>query len=193
MSAPAAEHAVVAPRLESSMSPTTSPHRARDYAALLDRFPPEPLPLPPELREDRMVHVVDAAWEMLANTGVSWLGFYFKNPHQDTMTLGPRRDKPACSPIELYGVCGRCWYERRPIIVADVRSLGPEYIACDPRDRSEVVIPLLDPRAECYAVLDLDSYDPGAFEVADVIGLTTLLEHAGLSARPPAPLPIIRV
>ena len=36
---------------------------------------------------------------------VSWVGFYFLG--EGEMTLGPRRDKPACSPIGLHGACGR--------------------------------------------------------------------------------------
>lgn len=175
------------------MSPTTTPHPVRDYAALLDRFAPEPRLLPPYLREERMVHVVDIAWEVVGGKGVSWLGFYLKDAQSDQMTLGPRRDKPACSPIGLYGICGRSWYERRPVIVRDTAALGTDYIACDPKDRSEVVIPLLDEQGRCYGVFDVDSYDVGAFDTADVIGMTTLVEHAGLSVRQPAPLPIIRV
>jgi putative methionine-R-sulfoxide reductase with GAF domain len=120
---------------------------------------------------------------MLSPRGVSWIGFYIKTPGKDEMILGPRRDKPACSPIGLHGMCGRSWLERRPIIVHDVATLGKDYIACDPKDRSELVIPLFEADGTCYGVLDSDSYDVGSFETSDVVGLTHAVEHTGLSAR----------
>ena len=67
------------------------------------------------------------------------------------------------------------------MVVRDVAELGGDYIACDPRDRSEVVVPCLDAFDElCWGVLDLDSYDTHAFSMIDVAGLTKLLIHAGL-------------
>ena len=159
-------------------------HLVRDYAPLLDRFQATRL-LAAHSREDSMRRVVDALWEATGTRGVSWIGFYTKVNGRDEMILGPLRDKPACSPIGLNGVCGRCWLERRPIVVADVAMLGKNYIACDPRDRSEVVIPLLESDGTCWGVLDADSYDTNSFDTADVVGLTTLAEHAGLSAAEP--------
>jgi putative methionine-R-sulfoxide reductase with GAF domain len=173
------------------MSPTDT--HTRDYAPLLDRFDPEPRLLPAHQRDARMQTVVDAAWEALSPRAVSWIGFYFKNPRKDEMTLGPRRDKPACSPLGLHGMCGRCWYARKPMIVRDVATLGAGYIACDPRDKSELVIPLFEADGSCYAVLDADSFDTDAFHTADVIGLTTLVEHAGLSQQPATPREIVRL
>ena len=100
----------------------------------------------------------------------------------DELVLGPRRDKPACSPIGLHGVCGRAYTSRRPLVVSDVAELGENYVACDPRDRSEVVIPLVDDDGTCWAVLDLDSHQLGAFDETDVEGLTAVLRAAGLTA-----------
>ena len=175
------------------MGAVQTTHPRRDYAPLLDQFSPEARLLPPALRDDRMAQVVDALWGLVGTRGVSWIGFYAKHPQRDEMVLGPRRDKPACSPIGLHGMCGRCWAERRPVIVADVATLGVNYIACDPRDRSEIVIPLIEGDGHCWGVLDADSYDAGAFDTADVVGLSTLVEHAGLSApRDPSP-PILRL
>ena len=45
----------------------------------------------------------DTFWEHLSPTGISWIGFYTIEPGADEMLLGPRRDKPACSPIGLHG------------------------------------------------------------------------------------------
>lgn len=134
-------------------------------------------------RDERMRRVVDALWEGLRDTGVSWVGFYLDQPGEpddQRLVLGPRRDKPACSPIGLNGVCGQALTSRATRIVPDVRELGANYVACDPRDRSEIVIPLIDARGSCWGVLDLDSHDIGAFDETDERGLRTVLAAGGL-------------
>ncbi len=133
--------------------------------------------------DDRMKRVVDALWEALADQDVSWVGFYTDQPDEPDdrrLVLGPHRDKPACSPIGLHGVCGQALRFRRPRIVEDVADLGEDYIACDPSDRSEIVIPLLNSEGRCWAVLDLDSTKEGAFDKTDEQGLTLILAAAGL-------------
>ena len=124
--------------------------------------------------------VVDVLWEALKDMGVSWVGFYL-HQGRDELVLGPRRDKPACSPIGLHGACGQVFASRRAMVVRDVAELGENYVACDPRDRSEVVIPLLDDDRSCWGVLDLDSHEMGAFDETDVEGLTAVLRAAGLT------------
>jgi putative methionine-R-sulfoxide reductase with GAF domain len=137
--------------------------------------------------DDRMRRVADVLWEELRDAGVSWVGFY--TVKGDAMVLGPCRSKPACSPIGLHGVCGQALISGAPRIVRDVKDLGDAYVACDPRDRSEVVVPLLHARraAEArsehahpaWAVLDLDSWSVGAFDESDAAGLADVLEVAG--------------
>jgi putative methionine-R-sulfoxide reductase with GAF domain len=162
---------------------TVSPTRpARDYARLSGLLRPGPV------RQSTMASAVDALWDVLAPTSVSWLGFYTKSVVGAEMTLGARRDKPACSPISLEGMCGRSFLARRPIVLRDARTLTSGYIACDPNDRGEVVIPLLEADGSCWGVLDLDSYEPGAFDERDAAELTRLMEQVGLSA-PPAQRP----
>jgi len=151
------------------------PRFRRDYAALL-----------PSVqygggRAERMQTFVDTLWDALYAAGVSWLGFYL-HEGGDELVLGPRRDQPACSPIGMHGACGRALRSGEPLIVRDVADLGPNYIACDPRDRSELVIPLFDESGRCYGVLDLDSHEVGAFAWTDLDGLLTLLRRAGLTA-----------
>ena len=131
-------------------------------------------------RRQRMPSVVDALWDALKDTGVSWVGFYV-HEGGDELVLGPRRDKPACSPIGLHGACGQVFKSRQPLVVCDVKDLGDNYIACDPRDRSEVVIPLLETDGTCWGVLDLDSHDVDSFSQQDVAGLTGVLRAAGLT------------
>lgn len=125
---------------------------------------------------------VDALWDAFNADRLSWIGFYVKDP-TDEMTLVARRDKPACSPIGLQGMCGRSWKERRPVLVDDVSALSSaNYIACDPRDKSEVVIPLFEADGTCWGVLDGDSYDTHGFDEHDAAQLTRLVEILGLTA-----------
>ncbi len=134
-------------------------------------------------RDERMQRVVDALWDELGGKGVSWLGFYLKSPAGDGMVLGPRRDKPACSPIGLHGACGRSYLTHRVLIVTDVANLGAGYIACDPRDKSEVVVPMMEPSGEtCWGVFDADSHETGAFDETDAAGLMRVFAAAGMAA-----------
>ncbi len=128
----------------------------------------------------RLRELVDLLWRHLAPTNVSWLGFYL-HEGGDELVLGPMRDKPACSPIGLEGVCGEAYLTKRAIVVHDVASRGASYVACDPRDRSEVVVPLVGEDGACWAVLDLDSHSVGAFSSSDVEGLCRVLAHAGFA------------
>lgn len=126
---------------------------------------------------------VDLLWAHLEPTGVSWLGIYLADPLPDApptqLLLGARRDTPACSPIGLHGVCGRCLVEGRAIAIEDVLLLGEAYVACDPRDRSEAVVPLRTGEA-VWGVLDLDSHQAGSFSDPDLAGLTRAVDAAGL-------------
>ncbi len=129
--------------------------------------------------------VCDAIWEHLGGDGpgreISWIGFYGISDDRTEMTLLERRDKPACSPIGLHGACGRAWRECRTLIVGDVKTLGEGYVACDPRDASELVIPCFDDDGTCWGVLDADSFEIGAFDEHDASAMTELLEATALS------------
>ena len=92
-----------------------------------------------------MQAVVDAMWEGLSGTGVSWVGFYLDRPGEQ-----------------------------------DVRELGKDYVACDPSDLSEIVIPMIDRDGQCWGVLDLDSWDINAFDEEDEAGLKLVVTAAGL-------------
>ena len=132
-------------------------------------------------RTQRMRTLVDALWEGLSGHGVSWVGFYL-HEDADELVLGPMRNKPACSPIGMHGACGRAFREQRPLIVRDVADLGANYVACDPRDKSELVIPLLDRDGTCWGVLDFDSHDVGAFRPEDLRAVWDFLCRAELTA-----------
>ncbi|MCA9295689.1 MAG: GAF domain-containing protein [Phycisphaerales bacterium] len=128
--------------------------------------------------------MVDAIWDAFAEQGVSWVGFYLfdeSQPAETPLVLGPRRDSPACSPIGLHGVCGQAFAGRMIRIVDDVALLGADYIACDPRDISEIVLPACD-GDRVWGVLDLDSRSASTFDETDARALTELLFYAGLSS-----------
>ena len=132
-------------------------------------------------REARLRAAADTVWRHFKDEGVSWVGFYLKTAGVDEMVLGPSRDKPACTPLGMHGACGQCWLKRRPLVIADVHTLGAGYIACDPRDRSELVLPLYDKGGECWGVLDVDSHDRDAFGEHDARELKRIMEAAGIS------------
>lgn len=156
---------------------TRQGHRfVRDYAAIAGEIPPG------LDRAAAMAAFCDAAWKHLSAAGVSWIGFYV-HEGADELILAARRDKPACSPIGLHGACGRAFREKRPLIVRDVASLGASYIACDPRDRSEVVLPVIDASGSCWGVLDIDSHQVDAFDATDVDALGELLKKSDLSTK----------
>ena len=142
-------------------------------------------------RDVRMKRTVDLLWEAFNLHSLSWIGFYVLDssaPPGQELVLEECRNKPACSPIGLHGCCGRSFREKRPVLVRDVKVLGPNYIACDPKDRSEIVIPLFEIDGSCWGVLDGDSYDLAAFDESDVFGMTKVLEVMGLSV-PQATIP----
>jgi GAF domain-containing protein len=94
----------------------------------------------------------------------SWVGFYLARG--DELVLGPFQGKVACVRIARgRGVCGTAWAERRTVIVPDVDAF-PGHIACDAGSRSEIVVPVVA-GGRVVAVLDLDSYQPAAFDEVD--------------------------
>jgi L-methionine (R)-S-oxide reductase len=109
----------------------------------------------------------------------SWVGFYLLRGGE--LVLGPFQGKVACVRIALgRGVCGTAAAERRTLIVPDVEQF-PGHIACDAGSRSEIVVPIFR-CGELVAVLDLDSYDPAAFDDADAAGLQPIAELLGTLA-----------
>ncbi len=156
---------------------------SRDYKPLLADLSK------PSTRLQAMTLACDLLWDAFGPAGTpgpnsaffSWVGFYEKVLHADEMVLVARRDKPACSPIGLHGACGQCWSQRVPLLIHDVKTLGQGYIACDPRDQAELVIPLFNPDGSCWGVLDADSYQKEAFDQHDTQGATELLARLGLT------------
>ena len=136
-------------------------------------------------REDRMRAFIGLVWPTMAASGASWIGFYAEDPgapDDRRLLLAAREPRPACSPIGVHGACGQCFLSGTPLVVRDVAQLGAGYIACDPRDRSELVLPCRAPDGRTWGVLDADSHDLASFDDADAVGLAELLRLAGLDA-----------
>ena len=131
-------------------------------------------------RRSRLAPLTEILWEGLGPGGVSWCGFYVPSGDRSALLLACCKPKPACSPIGLHGVCGKAFLTNRPLVIQDVGELGEGYVACDPRDRSEIVVPLIDGDGSCWAVLDLDSHETGAFTEEDATGLAAVLCAAAL-------------
>jgi GAF domain-containing protein len=115
----------------------------------------------------------------------SWTGFYLV-AGPDELHVGPYQGPVACQVLRGGGVCLECARRRGPVVVQDVASfLG--HIACDPRSKSEIALPVFRDR-DVGAVLDIDSSFPAQFDLDDVEPLTTilsLLEPYLLGGRPP--------
>lgn len=106
---------------------------------------------------------------------ISWVGYY-RLTTPNLMVLGPFQGPVACLRIRVgEGVCGSAASRRDTVIIPDVHAF-PGHIACDPRSRSEIVLPVFDSRGELRAVLDLDSWEPAAFSEADRDGLLPIAD-----------------
>lgn len=113
----------------------------------------------------------------------SWTGFY-RVVAPDLLRVGPYQGPVGCLEIPFgRGVCGTAAARRETQVVEDVHAF-PGHIACDPDSRSEIVVPVDDAGGELFAVLDLDSHQPAAFDEQDRQGLEALasLMAAGLAA-----------
>ena len=106
----------------------------------------------------------------------SWTGFY-RVVAPGLLRVGPYQGPLGCLEIPFdRGVCGAAARERATQLVPDVHAF-PGHIACDSAARSEIVIPIRDPRGELVAVLDLDSHQPAAFDDVDREGLERIAER----------------
>ena len=118
-----------------------------------------------------LANVAAAVYEWLPD--LNWAGFYLLRG--DELVLGPFQGRPACVRIAVgSGVCGTAVAEGETQVVADVHAF-PGHIACDPRSRSEIVIPVRDEGGTIIGVLDLDSDRPATFDGRDRAGLEAVV------------------
>jgi GAF domain-containing protein len=102
----------------------------------------------------------------------SWTGFYLA-ASEDELQVGPYQGPVACQTLREGGVCLHCARTGQPVVVPDVRQF-PGHIACDPRSRSEIVVPVLFGN-RVAAVLDIDSTQPAQFDDDDIAPLLRIV------------------
>lgn len=112
--------------------------------------------------EERMAFICSVLKEKIPY--YFWVGFYI--PKEEWLELGPSRGPPACTRIAYTGVCGKCAKSGKTIIVPNVHEF-PGHIACDPRSKSEIAVPVFDEKGGVIAVLDVDSEEYGSFDEKD--------------------------
>ena len=83
------------------------------------------------------------------------------------LEIGPYQGKVlACTKINIgQGVCGTVAKNKRTLLVDDVTTHS-NYISCDPKTRSEVVVPVIK-NDDLIAVIDIDSAIKGYFDQTD--------------------------
>ena len=102
-----------------------------------------------------------------------WSGFY--RLVGGKLIIGPYQGTVGCLEIALgRGVCGTAAEERRTITVKDVHEF-PGHIACDPRSKSEIVVPIEDHQGNLIGVFDADSEAVGAFDKIDAFYLKRIM------------------
>lgn len=106
--------------------------------------------------------------------GYLWTGFY-RRVSPTLLRVGPYQGTVGCLEIEIgRGVCGVAAAERRTVVVPDVAQF-PGHITCDPRSRSEIVVPVFDEARNVIAVLDIDCARLNAFTEEDQQGLERIV------------------
>ena len=108
--------------------------------------------------------------------GHLWTGFYRVAEPGRLLRVGPYQGTLGCMEIAFgRGVCGTAAKEMRTVIVEDVNAFSG-HITCDPRSKSEIVVPVTNRDGELIAVLDIDSDQVAAFDETDREGLEKLVE-----------------
>lgn len=115
-----------------------------------------------------------------------WTGFYRVVVPGKLLRVGPYQGTPGCLEIEFgQGVCGTAAATGKTVIVDDVARF-PGHITCDPRSRSEIVVPVFDADRVLLGVFDIDSDQLDAFDAQDSEGLEAIMARF---ARPRAASP----
>ncbi|MCQ0091929.1 GAF domain-containing protein [Roseovarius sp. M141] len=111
-----------------------------------------------------------------ADDRFDWTGFY-RVTQPEVLRIGPYQGGHGCLFIPFSrGVCGAAARTGQVQLVDDVDAFEG-HIACASSTRSEVVLPVRSADGTLIGVLDIDSDQPGAFDSADVDGLTGLLRQ----------------
>lgn len=91
-------------------------------------------------------------------------GFYLFDGEE--LILGPFQGGVSCIRIALgKGVCGEAAEFQETVVVGDVTTY-PNYISCDSRAQSEIVVPMIK-NGQLLGVLDLDSSEIDDYDAMD--------------------------
>ena len=91
-------------------------------------------------------------------------GFYLFDGEE--LILGPFQGGVSCIRIALgKGVCGETAHFQETVLVGDVTTY-PNYISCDSRAKSEIVVPMIK-NGQLLGVLDLDSSEIDDYDDLD--------------------------
>lgn len=102
-----------------------------------------------------------------------WTGFYLLDG--EDLIVGPYQGPVACQLLERdKGVCWAGIHRGESIVVPDVHKF-PGHIACDPRSKSEIVVPVRDAQGKVTGILDVDSNREDAFDEEDRLGLERIV------------------
>lgn len=96
----------------------------------------------------------------------SWVGIYLLEDGKLILGPwdGPEATEHTCIDVGA-GICGLAARTKETVVVDEVNT-RPEYLACFPSTRSEIVVPLMR-GDECVGEIDIDSDIPAAFTEAD--------------------------
>ncbi len=96
-----------------------------------------------------------------------WVGVYLLNPEENELWLHNYLGKPTTHGRIAVGegVCGTAVARRENMNVPDVRAID-NYISCDPRVKSEMVV-LIRAGDEIFGQIDIDSRTAAAFTEVD--------------------------
>lgn len=104
-----------------------------------------------------------------------WTGYY-RVVEPELLAIGPYQGTLGCLTIPFdRGVCGFSATAKETVIVDDVHEFE-NYIACDSRSCSEIVVPVFDSSGEVIGVLDVDSTEYSAFDMTDAEYLEKICE-----------------
>ncbi|MDP7975003.1 MAG: GAF domain-containing protein [Thermoprotei archaeon] len=94
--------------------------------------------------------------------GYDWIGIYVKKGDylELALELGGTASHRKIRVGE--GICGMAAKKRQTVVVQDVEQ-EPNYLACFPDTRSELVIPILGPGQEVLGEIDVDDDQMGRF------------------------------
>jgi len=105
-----------------------------------------------------------------------FVGFY-RVTQPGMLEIGPYQGEVlACGKIKFgQGVCGQAAELKKTVIVPDIHKID-NYIACDKRTQSEIVVPVIR-EGEVTAVLDVDGPTIGSFNEIDKRYLENIVQY----------------